>query len=316
MIEKINMKKIVKLVPIIGIVLFIYIIIDIGAEKIASTFFSVPIQFYALALLLFVPKLFLSSYKWQFISRKQKMDFSLRYLAKIFLITLFLGSVTPGAIGLHLRIYYLKEKSKASLEKCISNSLIESGLGLISGLFLALIGSVILIGKFPELIIILLPFFILYTSSFVVLIKEGRGSKLFNLILRPLIPTKYKEAIDKSIGSIYEDIPKLQDTIFPFLIEMLIWIIAATQVYIIAQAFSIEIPYFLFVLISIISVVISNVLPISIGGLGIREGAFVFLMSKFGVEPEIAFVISLSGFMVKILLPGLAGLIVSFGKKN
>ncbi|MCK4347606.1 MAG: flippase-like domain-containing protein [Thermoplasmatales archaeon] len=313
MIERINIKKISKLFPIIGIILLIYIIIDIGTEKIVYTFISIPIQFYALALLLFIPRLFLSSYKWQYICRKQKMDFSLLYLAKIFLITLFLGSVTPGSIGLHLRIHYLKEKSKASLEKCIANSLTESALALIAGLFLALIGSVVLIDKFPELIFILLPFFIFYTSAFVVLIKKGRGNRIFNIFIRPLIPAKFKETVNKSIESLYKDIPRLRDTLFPFLIEILIWVVAASQVYIIAQAFSIEIPYFLFVLISIISVIISNVLPISIGGLGIREGTFVFLMSKFGVDPEIAFVISLSGFMVKILIPGLIGLIISFG---
>jgi len=90
---------------------------------------------------------------------------------------------------------------------------------------------------------------------------------------------------------------------------------AAIQVYIIAQAFLINITFYEFILISIISVVISNILPISIGGLGIREGAFVFLLSKFGVQSEIAFVISISGFFVKILIPGLIGLIISFRKK-
>jgi uncharacterized protein (TIRG00374 family) len=313
---KIDVKNLSKLFPIIGIIFFIYIIIDIGIEKIAGAFISVPIQFYVLALLIFIPRLFLSSYKWQYICKKQKMDFSLLYLAKIFLMTLFLGSVTPGAIGMHLRIYYIKEKCKTSIEKCITNSLIESSLSLIAGLFLAFIGSVILINRFPELIIIVLPFIIFYTFAFIILIKERVGSRIFNFIIRLLIPTRFKNTVGKSIESLYVDIPKLKDTFFPFIIELIIWIVAATQVYIIAQAFSIEIPYLIFILISIISVIISNVLPISIGGLGVREGAFIYFMSEFGVESEIAFVISLSGFLVKILLPGITGLIISFFRKN
>jgi uncharacterized membrane protein YbhN (UPF0104 family) len=92
-------------------------------------------------------------------------------------------------------------------------------------------------------------------------------------------------------------------------------IIAATQVYIIALAFSIEIPFIYFIFLSLISVALSHVLPISIGGLGIREGIFIYLLSEFGVIPEIAFVISLSGFIVKLLIPGLIGLIIPLREK-
>ena len=315
MIEKIKLKNIGKLFPIIGIIIFIYIITDIGIEKIGSAFSSIPLEYFLLALLLFIPRWLLSSYKWYFISKKQKMDFKLFFLSKIFLITLFLGSITPGAIGLHLRIYYLKTKSKASLEKCLTNSLIESGLSLITGLLIAFIGSIILIELYPELPIIILPFFIFYLSVFIVLLEKRGGNKLFNILIRPFIPERYKTTIDKSVESLYQDIPKIKDMLIPFLIEIIVWIFAAIQVYIIAQAFLINITFYEFILISIISVVISNILPISIGGLGIREGAFVFLLSKFGVQSEVAFVISISGFLVKILIPGLIGLIISFRKK-
>jgi uncharacterized protein (TIRG00374 family) len=315
MIEKIKLKNIGKFFPIVGIIIFIYIINDIGIDKILFTFYSIPLIYFILAFLIFIPRLLLSTYKWFFISKKQKIDLKFFYLLKIFLITLFLGGTTPGSIGLHLRIYYIKKKSNSSLEKCLTNSLIESGLSLITGLFIALIGSIILIKYYPELLIIILPFFIFYLSVFIVLLEKRGGSRLFNILIRPFIPEKYKNNIDKSVESLYQDIPKLKNMFVPFLIEILVWIIAAFQVYIIAQAFSINISLFEFILISIISVVISNILPISIGGLGIREGAFVYLLSKFGVVSEIAFVISLSGFLVKILIPGLIGLIISLRKK-
>jgi hypothetical protein len=315
MIEIFKLKNIGKLFPIIGIIIFIYIINYIGIEKISFVFSSIPLIYFLLAFLLFIPRWLLSSYKWFYISKKQKMDLKLFFLSKIFLITLFLGSITPGSIGLHLRIYYLKKKSKASLEKCLTNSLIESGSALIAGLFIAFIGSILLIEYSPELPIIILPFLIFYLSVFIVLIKKGRGSKLFNILIRPFIPERYKENIDKSIESLYQDIPNLKDMLLPFLIEIIVWVLAAIQVYIIAQAFTINISFFEFILISIISVVISNILPISIGGLGIREGTFVFLLSKFGVQSEIAFVISISGFLVKILIPGLIGVLISFRKK-
>ena len=197
----------------------------------------------------------------------------------------------------------------------MTNSLIESGSSLIVGLFLALIGSIILIDLYPELLFVILPFFIFFLLVFIVLLEKRGGSRLFNILIRPFIPEKFRKNIDKSVESLYQDIPKLREMIIPFMIEIFVWVIAALQVYIISQAFSINISIFEFIFISIISVVISNILPISIGGLGIREGTFVYLLSKFGVVSEVAFVISLSGFLVKILIPGFIGLIISLRKK-
>ena len=77
------MKKISKLFPLIGIIIFIYIILDIGIEKIINTLILVPITFLILALLLFIPRLFLSSYKWLLISKTQKLNFSFQFLVTI-----------------------------------------------------------------------------------------------------------------------------------------------------------------------------------------------------------------------------------------
>ena len=308
--KEMNQKIINLLFPTFGFIIFIYLIYNIGIEKIVDSFTSIPILYYFIALSLFIPRLFFTSYKWLIISKKQKFDFDLYFLANLFLKTMFYGSITPGAIGLHLRIYYLKRRSKESIEKCLTNSLIETGISLIGGLFLALIGSIILFDYFPEFIFIIALFFIFYLIVFVVLIWKRGGSKIFNFIVKYFIPKKYQTSAFKSIDSLYKDIPKIRDLIFPFILEIIVRIIAASQVYIIALAFSIEIPYIYFIFLSLISVALSHVLPISIGGLGIREGIFIYLLSEFGVIPQIAFVISLSGFIVKLLIPGLIGLII------
>ena len=155
------------------------------------------------------------------------------------------------------------------------------------GIFLALIGSLILIDSVPGLFPVILIFFVLYITSLIVFIKKSGGSKIFKILIRPLIPKKYKERVDQSVESLYEDIPRFRDLLIPFLFEGTLWILTGTQVYIITQAFSIPIDYITLVLISIISVVATGILPISVGGLGVREGTFVFLMAF-----KILFVIS------------------------
>ncbi|HDM67299.1 MAG TPA: flippase-like domain-containing protein, partial [Thermoplasmatales archaeon] len=275
-----------------------------------------PPLYYLGSLLVFTPKLFLAAYKWWYISYKQKMYLSIPYLAKLFLMSLFYASLTPGALGIHVRIYYMRKKTNASLEKCIANSFIDAVSGVIGGIILAVVGSLIYIHLFPGLFPILAVFLVFYGSAFVFFMEKKRGSRFFHILIKPFLPDRYHENLDKIIDLLYEDLPSLPQLILPFLLELVIWTIAATQVYVLAQAFSIPIPYPEFIVISVVSVVVATAIPISIGGLGVREGTFVFLLSQYGVPSEISFVLSLSGFLVKNFIPGVIGLILFFGTQG
>lgn len=316
MLERINLKKITKFIPLIGIVLFLYILFDIGFEKIIHAFSFIPWYFYIIALFIFIPKLFLAGIKWQYLNDKQEIHISFLSIIKLYLLGLFYGSVTPGAIGMHIRVYYLRKKSEASFEKCIANSLIEGTLALIAGLFLGAIGSVFVLQSYPGIFPLIIAFFIFYSSAFLFFMEHKRGKGFFSFIIRPFLPGARKENLDYIISRLYKDIPRLRDLLLPFLIELVIWSIAATQVYVLSLAFTIPIPYFEFILLSIVSVIIANVIPLSVGGLGVREGAFVVLLSSYGVTFEVAFVLSLGGFLVKNLIPGLIGLAVSLFEKE
>ena len=98
---------------------------------------------------------------------------------KIFLIGTFYGNVTPGGIGSYIRILYFRKKSGASIEKCITNTVIDATTGYIVGFFIALIGSVVLIDIFPGLFPIILLFLIFYTLAFVFFMRKSGGRKFF-----------------------------------------------------------------------------------------------------------------------------------------
>lgn len=316
MARKFQIKKMTKFIPFIGIILFLYILFDIGYQKIFDAFYLIPWYYYLIALIFFIPKLLLAGIKWGYLNNKQEIHISFPSILKLFLLGLFYGSVTPGAIGMHIRVYYLRKKSQASFEKCIANSLIEGTLALIAGLFLAVIGSGLILKSYPGVLPLIIGFFILYTVAFTFFMEHKRGKGFFSFIIRPFLPSNYKKNMDYVITQLYKDIPRLRDLFIPLIIELVMWIVAATQVYILSLAFTIPIPYFDFILLSIVSVIIANVIPISIGGLGVREGAFVVLLSTYGVSFEIAFVLSLGGFLVKNLIPGLIGLILSLLDKE
>jgi uncharacterized protein (TIRG00374 family) len=313
--EKNSLKKIAKLLPIIGVAIFVYIIYNIGFEKIADAFLSIPIQYFFLALLIVFLRIFVYTYKWSFICNKMKINIGYFDLVKIYLIGIFYGNLTPGALGLHLRIFYMRKKSQASIGKCLANSIIDIETALITGIFIGLVGTIFLIDFYPGLLPIIILLFILHSSLLVIFMKKSGGSRFFKIFLRPLIPKKYREGIDQSIDLLYEDMPKIREISIPILFDFITWAILGTQVYIIAQAFSVDIPYLTFLMLHTLSVIVYGILPISVGGLGIREGTFVFLLLPFGVKAEVAFVISLCGYIVKMLIPALSGMFFSFKER-
>lgn len=317
---KVNLKTLSKFIPLIGIILFIYLVYNTGAEKIFNAFIKIPIQYYALASLILIPRILLVGYKWQYISKKQKMDFSLLYLIKIFLISLFYGNVTPVGIGWHIRIFYMKKKAKVSLEKCLANSFIDTTTSMITGIVLALIGSIYLFDQLKGLqgLPVLLSLFLAFNVlAFIIILRKDSGSRIANFFIKILIPKKFKGKIAKSVESLYENVPRMKDMLIPFLLEVCIWLLAGTQVYIMAQAFSIEISFVTIVLVSIIASIAVGILPISIGGIGVREGTFIGIMYySFNVPVDIALVISLSGYLVKMVIPATLGAFFALKEKD
>jgi uncharacterized protein (TIRG00374 family) len=316
MLEKINWRIVFKIMPFIGIILFIFIIYNIGINNIINSFSKIPIIYFLPASLLLVPRVLLFSVKWKYICDKQKFNLKYFYLAKVFLITFFYSCVTPGGIGYHIRIYYLRKKSNSSIEKCLANSMIDSQIGFLAGIFLGLIGSLFVLNFAPQIFPIVLIFFTFNLLTFYILIKKKKGRVLVNFFIRPFIPQKYKSNFDNSIDLIYKDMPSFRDMIWPFILELGVWFIAGTQLYVISLSFNLNIPFYVIILCSITAVIFTAIIPISIGGLGVREGIFVILMSGFGVEYDVAIVISLAGFIVKIVIPSIIGLIISFFIKD
>ena len=87
--------------------------------------------------------------------------------------------------------------------------------------------------------------------------------------------------------------------------RLLMTVIDVLQFYLLIMAF---IPIkVIYALIAYPLVMLINILPITIGGIGVREGTSALILTKFGIPPEYAVSASFLLFCVNTLLPGLAG---------
>jgi hypothetical protein len=87
-------------------------------------------------------------------------------------------------------------------------------------------------------------------------------------------------------------------------LSLAIYLVSAAQSQILFQAFGYEIPFTVNLFITPLLVLL-YALPISFGGIGIREGAFILAYSAFGVPPETSLIISFSGLLGNLISYGI-----------
>jgi uncharacterized protein (TIRG00374 family) len=219
-----------------------------------------------------------------------------------------------------MRAPYMKEVTGEPYGKLFVNILIDSTLRTISSYLMIFIGGILVISFFPDIFwnntsifsIVLIVFLITLLIAFY-FIKKERGEKIFHALIRYIIPKKLKEGSYRFVNSFYKDFPRITHLIPPLLISFIVWIFFFTQEYIIVMAMGLgsEIPYHFFILLFPLANV-AGYLPITFAGLGVREGASIFIFSTlFGVGEAEILVFTLVGFIITDIFTGFIGFLVS-----
>ena len=112
--------------------------------------------------------------------------------------------------------------------------------------------------------------------------------------------------MSREFNAFYSDIPPLRSLVVPMLISLFGYFLFFVQIYIVALSFDIEVPFVDFMLIYPVASLI-GLLPISVSGLGTREGALIKLFSSYSVAQEVTVAISLSGYIMTMLIPAVIG---------
>jgi len=317
-----TIKFLKKFMPFIGIVLLIYILIDIGLQDILSALEKLknsPI-YIILAVALTLPRILIRNFQWQYILRKQKIFVSYIKSLKIFLIGYFYGAITPGYMGLLIRVPYLKEETNEPIGKLFVNNVILSAISTLPLYFMATLGAFVIASqKLPETFLInpdLIPIIacIILTvqiSIYLFFIKKERGMKALRFLVKLAFKKKFQYILKRFIENFYRDFPSLRELIVPILLAVPGWVIIFSQIYILGLPLGItKVPYFDFILLYSIANLIAFI-PITSGGLGLRELTLITLLDTYGIEANIAVVIGLTGHLITDVLTGFYGLIIA-----
>ena len=310
MVNTEKLKRLKMALPLIGIGIFVYIVQDIGPEKIYEALMNIDPVLMAISFLIFFPRITLSTYKWQLVAKTQGIEVGLPTMIQINIIGLFYGTITPSGLGDWMRIFYLKEESGDCFGKCTSNVIIDQFIELFSLFILALFGSLLIIEYFPGILVALLCCGAFFAFIIFLFEEKKRGKRLLKMVYDIFVPERLKQTVAAEFDAFYHGIPPLTKLVIPFLIAVFCYALFFVQIYIVALSFSIDIPLLEFILVYAIASLI-GLIPVTVSGLGTREGTLIHLLAIYGIAEQDAVAISLAGYVITYLLPSIMGGVLS-----
>jgi len=256
------------------------------------------------ALLLYILEIIVLSGRLKLVFYKQNIIFPLKDVSYLTFIGLFFNNFLPTSIGGDVVKAYYTSKRSNDKRGSIASIFIDRVFGLFTFIGIALV-VLIFIKKTPEhMELIWMLWFILFLSLFVVFLLSNR--KLINLISNIFNRFFCSDIKDKliKVHKCFLIYFKNKSVLFAILaISLGAQAMGIIAIYILAKGLYLDIS--LLILFLTLPIVFTISMIPSLGGLGVRESAFVFCLKDF-IGAENAFALSLS-FLTILLGSGLIG---------
>lgn len=286
-----KLKLIFKTIVSVGLLILVFTQIDIRQVWERLQYISIP--FVIFALLYYTGCQWLSCIRWQIILRSTLHSLPMKLLVSSYFAGMFLNTFLPGSVGGDVyRVYQVAQASQDS-EVAFVSVFLERITGMFALSAIALLGlppAFKLIGRWD--IILLLVGCTAVLVGAVLLMSSPRLLILVEPWLERLRMGKLAARfarIQILLRKFAQDHKALAITLS---LSVVLQLIIIYYYYLIAQQLEIAVSYLeLLVFIPIVTVI--SLLPISLGGLGLKEGVISYLFSRVGLTVEQALLLSL-----------------------
>jgi uncharacterized protein (TIRG00374 family) len=294
---------------IISIVLLAWLFTRIDLAMVWVTVKRLDLLMYVLLLFTHVLGIFVSALKWRLLLPQR----SLTSLLQGCFIGQFYALLLPGQVAGEVMKAYRLGQGRCDAEQVAASVVVDKATGLLALMLLGFLGLYVARPDIPSLLInSLLAVFVCglalllsmkwrFLYELLQRLAEGLHSRV--AILRPVlvraqfILLEWRKYLTMP-GSLFASV----------LMGILLQVLHVIIILMLALRFEIILPPFtwlwVFALVSL-----AVVLPLSIGGIGVREGAFVGLLGYLGVAAPLALALSLTIFSLQ-LVAALVGAIV------
>lgn len=208
------------------------------------------------------------------------------------------GLFTPGKVGEFSLVYFLK-KDGLEIGKAIGVALIDKVITLLTLLICSGLGMFTLFGLRYTFYLPLVLAAAVILAYLLLFCAEKINSERFSQGLRDF-RTSLKEFLQKHKGLL----------VINFILTMVKWCITGVAFFVVFASFGSSSNVFMIIIISM-TIIIINIIPITLHGLGLKEVAAVYLYGMINIPEDVAVAsslfFSLLAYAVGILL------ILSFG---
>jgi len=277
---------------IFSIVLISYLFLKIGTQDIIQRFISANIWWILLGMITFTLSNLLGAIQWYFLLKARGIHLPLVRVIASYYVGLFFNNFLIGYIGGDaIRIYDIKKASGDSAN-AISTVFFDRLIGFAMLTSLAMLSLLVWRNIFHSstLILVIVSIFLCWVLSFV-LIFNAKVARKIGWIFRFIFPAR----INDKIRNIYTSINSFKDAkktlMSVILISLFVQSLRIVVHYFSALSVSLN-PHIKYFIIFVPIVALMSSLPISIGGIGIRESSAVVLFSQiktFQLESVVAF---------------------------
>lgn len=290
----------------VSVFLLVFLFKQADTNKVLEIMRSMDITLFLFAISLYALSQIVSAFRWSLFLPHADIHLPFLKLVSLYYIGMFFNMFLPTIIGGDVVKSYYLYKFSGKGGNSIASVFLDRFTGFSALVTIAFVS--IIIGyryvkdtSIPLLVITLTGAFLL-TS----LIIWNRSLHKWALVLIDKIRLL---GINEKFESLYNAVMlykgEPQVLLKAFLISFVVQIKGVVIFYLISRGFGLNVSIGYFFMFVPIAVSISMI-PISLSGLGLREGAFVYLFSKVGMTSAQALSISLAGFAIMVLL-GLVG---------
>lgn len=267
-----------------------------GVDKVFSHLRTISPWAFAFAIFTYIASIFISSFRWQLLLPEH---FSVKRLFPLYMLGAFFNTFLPGLVGGDaVKIYYLyKETGKGT--QALSSVFMDRFVGFTMLMTLGITAYPFGYEHFKDYeiggvkIAWVTPLIVLTFALVSLLIFGLRLGQRFQVI--------------KEVHNYFHSYLRKPGIIIKALIlSAIVQVAIIFSVYVLTLGLGISVSFItLLVFVPIITTI--STIPISISGIGLREGASVVLLGAVGIDPSMATALSFSMFLAVAIgsLPGI-----------
>jgi len=294
--------------------LIIFLLYRIGVSSLLTTIGSANFFYLLLAFSMVVFGIVISAYKWRLLLAVLDIHIELPTLLSYYFVSMFWRNFLSTIGGEAIKIYYVSKHSGRTVES-FTSVFLERGTGLFALLLISVV--TLIFGKDVDVDVgVALVIVVLFTGYLVFLLAWFNGylfersMRLFGL-LKSIFPIHKIRELRESVCMYKTHKKCLVKTLAISLVFQILSVITAAYVISLSLGLRIPLPYF-FLFCPIIGML--SMLPISLNGIGVREGAYLFFFTKIGVSDAQSVSMSLIIYAMALVVSLIGGVVYAIKK--